>query len=506
MAIVNRNGTPKANDDRANGRPQQPPDANDSGGATGDNKSVEKPNFPDAPENLPWDPADFENDRFVWRAPAAQPAAKVLLHSDSTTYEGRPTFLFGSDAAFFRSTGTFDPRAPDGMLVIHPSLYGPEDSREWLADGTLTAIAPDGDTLYRTPTENGFNWFAIPYSYARTELIGLKVTGPGLLSAEALVGQMGMPGTDFRRKILAQGQVFSVSFRLFPATHADFRSIVVVDGNGLSVNDAMLTFRAQIFGRSDATGVLRYPWPASYQYTINRESGPETKTSTPEEFFFVSAPGFVPVLLERSALENATGPVEVALNARELLVSAYEAVPDPDALHLGANLNQESTILDAGFDLIPVPDEWPEFVEWTDVQRALLYGYYPKRYDLHLANGRIRAYDRIGRYQKKGTGPYVPGHEFGGEGAEKLAQALGRRPTEHWAEYAHWYYGRWDYDEREGRFDVVLPFPGRFLLAVGEYNRGAKGDERNGKLTHVLYIDARNPAELKSKLLIHPMG
>ena len=94
----------------------------------------------------------------------------------------------------------------------------------------------------------------------------------------------------------------------------------------------------------------------------------------------------------------------------------------------------------------------------------------------------------------------------GGEGAEKLAQALGRRPTEHWAEYAHWYYGRWDYDEREGRFDVVLPFPGRFLLAVGEYNRGAKGDERNGKLTHVLYIDARNPAELKSKLLIHPMG
>ena len=29
---------------------------------------------------------------------------------------------------------------------------------------------------------------------------------------------------------------------------------------------------------------------------------------------------------------------------------------------------------------------------------------------------------------------------------------------------------------------------------------------RLDRLTHVLYIDARNPAELKSKLLIHPMG
>ncbi|MBZ0135655.1 MAG: hypothetical protein K8I27_04725 [Planctomycetes bacterium] len=233
------------------------------------------------------------------------------------------------------------------------------------------------------------------------------------------------------------------------------------------------------------------------------------KSQGREECFFVSAPGYVPVLLERSALENAVGPVEVTLKARELLVSIHETVPHPEVLKLGANVDRQSAILDAALDLFPVPEDWPEFNDWTDVQRAIGYGYFPERFDRHRANGKLQEYhpyDVIRFYQTKGTGPYEPGHEFGADGARKLAEVLGRRATEHWPEYARWYYGRWDYDEREGRFDVVLPFPGRFLLAVGEYNHGPKGDERNGGLTHVLYIDARNPARLQSKLLIHPKG
>lgn len=484
------------------GTGENPRSPDDDGKDTIDAGQSEDEKFPEGPYDSPWDPTAFRNNRFVWQAPAAQTTAKVLLHTDGTSYEGTPTFLYGSDAAFLRSTGYFDPGTPDGMLVIQPGTYEPKDLRGWLADGTLTATAPNGDTLYRMPTNNGFNWFAIPYSYERTEVIGLKVTGPGILPAEAVVSQLGMPGEDLRRGIILEGRALSVSFRLFPADYTDFRSVVALNENGLPVRDAMLVHGAQIFGHSNASGALRFPWPGPLDYG-------ESPGKIREKFFFVSAPGYVPVLLERSALENAAGPVEVTLKARELLVSVYETVPRPEVLKLGANVDRQSAILDAGLDLFPVPDDWPEFQEWTDVQRAIGYGFHPERYETHRANGKLQdyhPYDVIRFYQTKGTGPYEPGHEFGGDGARKLADALGRRATEHWPEYARWYYGRWDYDEREGRFDVVLPFAGRFLLAVGEYNHGPKGDERNGGLTHVLYIDARNPARLQSKLLIHPQG
>jgi hypothetical protein len=290
---------------------------------------------------------------------------------------------------------------------------------------------------------------------------------------------------------------------VFPADYNDFREIRVVDGDGKPMRDAVLTYRGvQIFGRSDASGMLRFPWPAELtdvpEYDRIRE-----------HFFFLSAPGYVPVLLERSVLENETGPVKVTLKARELLVSVHEMVPHPEVLRLAANPDRQSSILEYGVDLIPLPSDFLEILTWDDAHRAA-YGEWAHSYDKKLASGKLELFWGFGTTS---TGPYTSDHEFGGESAEKLADALGREPTEHWPEYARWYYGRWDYDEREGRFDVVLPFAGRFLLAVGEYNRGAKGEATpdgyptiNGKLTHVLYIDARNPAELKSKLLIHPQG
>ena len=52
----------------------------------------------------------------------------------------------------------------------------------------------------------------------------------------------------------------------------------------------------------------------------------------------------------------------------------------------------------------------------------------------------------------------------------------------------------------------ALPYAGRFLLLVGEYNRGVYPDQRNGKVTHALYIDARDLSDIRSKLIIHPLG
>lgn len=389
--------------------------------------------------------------------------------------------------------GTFDPARPDGMLIIDVSDYG-ASLEPPMSSATVDVISDDGKHIYTYSVSNpGTIRFAVPYSYARMETVGVRITGPSMLPIEAVVSQTA--GTHLRRQILVEGRAW-LRLRSFHSSYADLRSIHVRDDGGNNVSGALLTCDGiQILGRADSSGVLAFPWPQRLQDVPEHES-------IQEKYFFVSAPGYVPVLLERSALENADGPFEVTLKARELLISAYELVPHPEVLHLGANLDHHSSILQRGIDLIPIPDDYPAIEDWSDFHRAL-FGRNGKWYDRHRENGDLPEFPE---FETGGTAPYKPGHKFGGEGASKLAEVLGRQPTEHWPEYAHWYYGRWDYDEREGRFDVVLPFPGRFLLAVGEFNHGVKGDERNGGLTHVLYIDARNPAELRSKLLIHPQG
>lgn len=508
---ANGSGAQKANDDRANGAPEQKPDTDDDGETPG-NTDPEEPNFPKASEDRTWNPADFANDRLAWRVPIARPDAARPICEEQ--YNGKPVFTRGLDLRKRGSAADFDPAQPDGMLKLYLSFHGPNRAEALTESSayqpfieTVEATSHHGTHVYSFPvTQAGQVRFAIPYSFGRLDTVGLRVTGANMLPVEAVIGQAGCVYThggysNPRHQILVLGEA-RPTFRLFPIGYTDYRQILVQETEGEAVPDAILTYDGvQILGRSDDAGALRYPWPG--------ELLDVSKHDRREKFFFVSAPGYVPVLLERSTLENAAGPVEVTLKARELLVSVYETVPRPEVLKLGANVDRQSAILDAGLDLFPVPDDWPEFQEWTDVQRAIGYGFHPERYETHRANGKLQdyhPYDVIRYYQTKGTGPYEPGHEFGGDGAQKLADALGRRATEHWPEYARWYYGRWDYDEREGRFDVVLPFAGRFLLAVGEYNHGPKGDERNGGLTHVLYIDARNPARLQSKLLIHPQG
>lgn len=465
--------------------------------------------LPEAPDKPSWNPEDFANTRLPWRLPVAR--ADAQRPEFTKKYNGTPVFL-GYAGAFrvmpelYGDGGFFDPARPDGMLVIEVDFIPLDESEEWRKGCVAEATSHDGAFVYRYPEDRGAIDFAVPYSYRRTETVGLRITGPNMLPAEAIIGQAGLGkkgggAISMRESILTEG-LAKPNLRVFPADYNDFREILVTDGDGNPVKDAMLTYRGvQIFGRSDANGLLRYPWPAN------------TWKKTRENFFFLSAPGYVPVLLERPQLEKATAPVNVTLRARELLVSVYETVPNPDVLRLGANLGRHSSVLDANADVVAIPTKWDVMDQWTDAIRTIWFGCSRSEYDDLLAKGESHSTDFIPPYgngppswRTTSLHPYTPGHELGDESARKLADALGREPTEHWPMYARWYYGRWDYVEREGRFDVVLPFPGRFLLAVGEYNHGPKNDERNGKLTHVLYIDARDPANVKSKLLIHPRG
>ncbi|MCA8913883.1 MAG: hypothetical protein KDB90_00625 [Planctomycetes bacterium] len=460
----------------------------------------------DPPEVIAWNPDDFTNTRLAWRSPRARlDAARPKPQNE---YLGTPVFL---DVWAYRQTPKsfgmgdfFDPMQPDGMLAIRPRWVDHDQSMGWRKGSIAEATSHDGALVYTSDARKDEVAFVIPYSYRRSDIIGLRITGPNMLPVEAVIGQAGCVRThgglnSLRHQILVTGEA-RPRLRVFPVDYADVHQILVRNVAGRPVSGAMLTCDGvQILGRSSDIGVLRYPWPSELV-----DVGEHDKIQ--EKFFVVSAPGYVPVLLERSALEDTTNPIEVTLKARELLVSVWETLPHPEVLKLGANERRESVILDAGFDLIPVPEEWPDFNDWSDVHKALIYGFQPAMYDRRLAKGDIHLDDFFNSYQTRGTGPFEPGHTFGDQGACKLAEAIGQEPTEHWPEYARWYYGRWNYDESEGRFDVVLPFPGRFLLAVGEYNHGVKSDQRNGKLTHALYIDARNPAELKSKLLVHPQG
>ena len=495
----NQEGTNRADDDAKPGaanRASENTESPDPPANSGDSDE-EKYRLPDGLAEPSWNPEDFANTRLPWRLPVARPDAQRPEFTKK--YNGTPMFL-GYAGAFrimpelYGDGGFFDPAQPDGILVITAHFLPNDASLEWRKDCVAEATSHDGAFVYRYPEyQNGIS-FAVPYSYHRTETVGLRITGPNMLPVEAIIGQVG-PG-ELREKILTEGEV-RPSFRVFPADYNDFREILVTDGEGNPVKDAMLTYNGvQIFGRSDASGRLRFPWPAARDYVPERDR-------IREKYFFLSAPGYVPVLFERSQLEKANALTNVTLKARELLVSVYETVPDPDVLRLGIIPGSNSSvILHGNIDLIPLQDDYPVIEDWNDFHRAL-FGKNGHWYDRQREQGELAEFPG---FHTGGTGPYEPDHEFGDESARKLAEALGRRPTEHWPLYARWYYGRWDYIEREGRFDVVLPFAGRFMLAVGEYNRGPKNYEHNGKLTHVLYIDARDPTNVKSKLLIHPLG
>lgn len=453
------------------------------------------------------------NDRINWVYP--RPASGALYPTPQREYLGTPTFIVAPWDAdeineFIESghgqAAQFKPARPNGMLAIKLFLRHHDlqlESRLW-SGGTVNALSHDGAFVYSHRTgKSGRIQLAIPYSYRPSEVIGVEITGPDMLPVEAIISQFGtipsFQSTTLRKEILSMGFASPVLY-VFPASHSNFRHATVVDADGAPVADAMLTFDGvQILGRSDQSGLLRFPWQPA------RENAPENNRIR-EKYFFVSAPGYVPLLLERAELESATAPVQVVLRAPELLISAHHTVPDPSALKLG--LSGMSFILGmGGRDLIPIPDDHPAVDTWEDV---FVITHHRGDFD------RLQRFRSLGWQEADSTqlwrsnfdlaASFKPGDKFGGFGARKLGEVLGRTPSSSWEAYSKWYYGRWDYDEREGRFDVALPYAGRFLLLVGEYHSAKTADYADGALTHALYIDARDPANLKSKLIIHPKG
>jgi hypothetical protein len=455
------------------------------------------------PADSTWDPASYRNESIVWRLPRALPDAARPQPADD--YNGSPVFMYGRQHKFLhsRSVGhatTFDPARPDGTLIINvtASVGGFSSLADATASvGKIEAVSHDGANVYVIPHSMPRKTFAVPYSFQRGEMIGLTITGERMLPAEAVISQQGgfKVRRGMREMILLLGYV-ELFCHVFPSDHVDFRTIQVTDDTGHAVTDAMLTFDGiQILGRSDSSGLLRFPWLSGRK--------------VPGEFFFLSAPGYVPMLLEHAELDKAVGPVQITLHAHELLVSVHQTVPDPQVLKLGVIVKAQSEILKNGADLIPIPDDY-SLDSWADVDIILRHRGDPERVERMRAVGRPPDLSALGPVDYRGgaisVGIFEPGHKFGDFGARKLGEVLGRTPSENWPQYAHWYCGRWDYDEREGRFDVALPYAGRFLLLVGEYNRGVYPDQRNGKVTHALYIDARDLSDIRSKLIIHPLG
>jgi len=442
------------------------------------------------------------NNRLHFAPPRRLDTAKELVGDPTVQYAGKPTLLAGKGAIQFLNLreSEYGPYN-DGMLFVDGQdcdrgTVGKDDQRP-LANSTTTVTMEGGDVVYTINNSNSnFTSFAIPYEKQRTPPIGIYIAGPDMLPVEGIISEYGngvdgLAHVQMRWQILARSHV-RFSFRTFAADHSVFRSVRVLDAAGSPLAGAILTYGSQVFGRSDSTGLLEFPWPGP----IRRSVGDRLTETIREELFFVSAPGLVPVILERSELESANAPVEVTLRAQELLVSVHHKVARPGALQLANNPDVRSDILTACWDLRALPEAWTERTDWQSAREALGVN------------------EQTFMPLPRALEHWDTGEELAEFHSARFSQVLGRSPSPHWSQYAHWYFGRWDYDELEGRLDVVLPFAGRFLLLVGEYNRGEKGEltsgvqnlQINGKLTHILYIDASNPADLKSALFVHPLG
>ena len=281
--------------------------------------------------------------------------------------------------------------------------------------------------------------------------------------AEALVTRMGLGWEDWpnRQKLNDHGRV---TLHLWPLdTLESFAACVatVTDVSGSPASDAIVLYRSQVLGRTDASGRVEFKLPAVLP---GREGDPDNVIS-------VWKPGYVPMFVERSELEASSWDLDVTLKARELLVVVPEApVPEENLVR------ENSRILSAGNDLIPVPDHMELGWDWQ----------------VFLDNLKGTYTDEIvqGIAFKDGALDSKLGFPQG------LERALGIKRRDHWPKtYGCWYHNRWQYNN--GNYEVCLPYAGKFVLLLGEQEGGKH-------LTHVLLIDARDPGKPVGKLLKRP--
>lgn len=288
---------------------------------------------------------------------------------------------------------------------------------------------------------------------------------------------------------------------------------MITDGQGRAIKDAIVLREGQELGRSGVDGMIEWPLLP----TSPRPSGTPAAHSWPqlhELVFIVHAPGHVPVMLTRSDVEQPDlGPLNVVMRAPEFVATVYGSVSDERCLYLGARRYEggsnarESRILRANWDLLPLRPEM-SVKDWPTAYGELLR-YNQTEEQWALLNRVIKNHPSNDPFSKERPHPLVKPFsrgepdDFHRSWADGLEAALERPYHPFWPDvYGGWYFRRWRY--KDGRFDIALPYPGKFLLLVGEEFRENATHSLIDQINHILYIDATDQDNIKGELFRCP--
>ncbi len=307
----------------------------------------------------------------------------------------------------------------------------------------------------------------------------------------------------------------SLEVRLIPSDvkpHA--RSLMIADSQGRPIRDAVVLREGQELGRSGVDGLIEWPLLP----TSARPTGIPAARSWPpldELVFVMHAPGYAPVMLTRGEVEQADlGALNVVMRAPEFVATVYAPVSDERCLYLqmfyrkkDGSVSRGSDILQANWDLLPLRPEMT-VKDWPTAYRELLrYNQSDEQWALY--NRVTRNSPSMDPFSRDRMPPQVSPFSRGDSEsinetwADGLEQAIGRPYSFYWRMvYGGWYFRRWRY--KDGRFDVALPYPGKFLLLVGEEFRENATHSSMGQINHVLYIDATDQDNVKGELFRCP--
>ena len=406
-----------------------------------------------------------------------------------------------------RRDGTFDRANPDGALQVTvgvarfdawPSFDQKDMGYQPRFEATLIRTRDSASWKVSKKNEGSTTLnFLVPVSDGdKFQLQVLGEDGARAIAYLPVPGTLGNMADSEGRNLFRAGRVNLCVLMIEPDQTPRARTVLVRGANGVPIKGAVILQFGQELGRSDASGTIVWAVPPAGKDTKKRPYGG----------VFVHAPGFAPLFLQRDQVEDeSAGPLEVSFASRELLVSVRSSIDDRflaltglDKEQLGSSRNW-SEILMLGWDLLSLADD-AEVFGWFDVFYYLTYSHRDKAWWLerraNFANETNPVHPERKRVSKL---PFYTGTEPQSSWADGLEQAIGRPYHELWPRfYGGWYNGRWTY--KDGRFDVVLPYPGKFLLLVGEEYRDNMPNTKPGRLNRVLYIDATDPLNPKGAL------
>lgn len=323
----------------------------------------------------------------------------------------------------------------------------------------------------------GYSSVGIIVPFEKRDVLVVRAGRTDGVVGEALVTDMGLGQGNYedRRSVNSSG---TVKVLLEPlGTLKSFYSCIlnVADTNGTPVEGAVVLYGSQILGRTDSAGVAQVRVPGI------RHRDDETPTSS-RNYISIWNAGYAPFFFSRAELASMSWDVRVRLAAKEMLASAPVHM---DPAYLVRDF--ASGIMQSGNDLLPLADEFSGS-SWEDTVAPWLTGTDGNKVEgAWVQSGLAFGGKRAGAYGLRGY-------------ADGLERALGTKRRDHWPyTYGQWYHNRWVYED--GVITASLPYAGKFLLFLGE---GIEAGVDTSTLTHVLFIDARDPKHVTGKLLVRP--